>query len=314
MMSTAESIRASHLACRRLSRNARSNFPATFVLLSPDKRKAMYALYAFMRHSDDLADSPAATVDAAIALRNWRQALVASLDNKQSNAPSATTALQSDAVGAAILPAVCETIRGFGIPIEHLHAVIDGVEMDLAPRSYETFADLETYCRRVATAVGMSCIYVWGFRGPEAFVPSHSAGMALQLTNILRDLKEDAAAGRVYLPLDDIESCGYSLDQLRAGVVNASFLNLLELEAFRAEGYYRQAEALLPCLHRDGQRIYGLMMATYRALLRKIRRRPAEVFAGRVRLNNAHKLWIAARWACLPIGLAGRIEKAMAKG
>ncbi len=270
----------------------------------------MYALYAFMRHSDDLADSPRAGSNAVDSLRQWRQALVASLDESNIVSPPEIL-LPGDAVGASLLPAVTDTIRKFGIPVEHLHAVIDGVEMDLSPQTYKTFAELEVYCERVASAVGMSCIYVWGFTGPEAFAPSRSAGLALQLTNILRDLKEDAAQGRIYLPLEDIETCGYSVEELRAGVVNQGFMRLMELEADRAQAYYRQADALLLCLHPDGQRIYGLMMATYQALLVAIRRRPAEVFARRVRLSHAHKLWIAARWACLPLGMVRRVEKAM---
>jgi len=185
------------------------------------------------------------------------------------------------------------------------------VEMDLTPQIYKTFGELEDYCQRVASAVGLSCIYVWGFRGSEAFALSHSAGMALQLTNILRDLKEDASQGRIYIPLDDLERCGYSPDELRAGVVNAGFLRLMELEAGRAEEYYRQADVLLRYLYPDGQRIYGLMMATYRALLNAIRRRPAEVFTRRVRVSHAHKLLIAARWACWPLGLCGQVEKSL---
>ena len=105
---------------------------------------------------------------------------------------------------SALLPALADTVRRFHIPHEHLLAVIDGVEMDLTPRRYETFDELERYCERVASAVGLACIHIWGFRGPEAFEPARQAGVALQLTNILRDLKEDAAAGRVYLPLADL--------------------------------------------------------------------------------------------------------------
>ena len=119
--------------------------------------------------------------------------------------------------------------------------MIDGVEMDLTPRRYETFDELERYCERVASAVGLACIHIWGFRGPEAFEPARQAGVALQLTNILRDLKEDAAAGRVYLPLADLRRCGYSVDELLAGVANDAFLRLMRFEIERAEAVLSRA-------------------------------------------------------------------------
>ena len=122
--------------------------------------------------------------------------------------------------------------------------MIDGVEMDLTPRRYETFDELEQYCERVASAVGLACIHIWGFRGPEAFEPARQAGVALQLTNILRDLKEDAAAGRVYLPLADLRRCGYSEKELSAGTVNDAFLDLMRFEIERAEQFYRAAAGL----------------------------------------------------------------------
>jgi phytoene synthase len=294
---TAEQLVASHRACRRATWRAGSNFPAAFVLLPKPKRQAMFAVYAFMRHSDDLADDPTAGRDPGELLRSWRAAFEAALAGG-----TGVESLDPDPLGRAILPAVAQTVRDFRIPPESLLAVLDGIEMDLAPRTYETFDDLAVYCERVASAVGLACIHVWGFSGPEALGPSRSAGMALQLTNILRDLSEDARRGRIYLPQEDLRACGYSAEELHRGTVNAAFTRLMDLEIGRAERFYREAAELPRWLHRDGRRIYGLMMETYHTLLGAIRRRPATVFAGRVRVSRWKKLWLAAKWTMRPAG------------
>ncbi len=177
----------------------------------------------------------------------------------------------------AILPALADAARRFQIPHEHLEAVIDGVEMDLDARRYETFEELLPYCQRVASAVGLACIHLWGFRGPEAFEPARQAGVALQLTNILRDLRQDAQAGRVYLPLADLRQFGFSTDDLLSGVDDDRFRRLMAMEVARAEQFYRGGAELGNGLNRTGRRIFGLIMATYRSLLRKIARRPGDV-------------------------------------
>ncbi len=203
--------------------------------------------------------------------------------------PSALRAL-------ALLPALADVVRRFNIPREHLLAVIDGVEMDLTPQRYETFDELERYCERVASAVGLACIHIWGFRGPEAFEPARQAGVALQLTNILRDLKEDAAAGRIYLPLADLRRCGYSQEELLAGTANDAFLALMQLEIERAKQFYRGAAGLRDWLDPDGRRIFGLMTATYCQLLQQIENRPADVLRRRVWLTSLTRLRLFAQW------------------
>ena len=346
-----ETIDASYRYCRRMSRRAGSSFHAGFMLLPLEKRRAMWALYAFMRHTDDLADGPLDGRSPCEALTEWRSALELALnaprlrsrgeeDGREAKSEERREKREyerikdeggrmKDEAGAtlvasnlqiskspnlqipsslilhtssfnSLLPALADTIRRFQIPPEHLRAVIDGVEMDLDGRRYETFDDLRPYCERVASAVGLACIHVWGFRGPEAFEPARAAGVALQLTNILRDLREDAAAGRVYLPLADMRECGYSLDDLRSGVINEPFLRLMKLEIGRAREHYRAAGALLEYLHPDGRRIFGTMFSTYRELLRRIERRPADVLRRRVRVGRAVKLMILARWSLFP--------------
>jgi 15-cis-phytoene synthase len=291
---------ASHLACQRLTHQAGSNFPAAFRLLPWVKRQAMYALYAFMRHSDDLADDPPPGRSPREVLRQWRGALEKALSGHSSCGVSALG--EVDARGRTILPAVVQTVRDFQIPPESLLAVLDGVEMDLEPRIYTTFDELAVYCERVASAVGLACIHIWGFFGNNILVPSRSAGLALQLTNILRDLSEDARRGRIYVPLEDMQACGYSAVELQNGVVNPQFLRLMEMEIDRAEQFYREAAELPRALHRDGHRIFGLMMETYHSLLNAIGRHPADVFARRIRVSSWRKLWLAARWMLLPVG------------
>jgi phytoene synthase len=227
-------------------------------------------------------------------LRQWRETLEKALCGDAALG-------EADPRGREILPAVVQTVREFRIPPESLLAVLDGIEMDLEPRVYATFDELAVYCERVASAVGLACIHIWGFVGDNALGPSRSAGLALQLTNIFRDVSEDARRGRVYLPLEDIRACGYSAEELQRRVVNRPFLRLMEMEIDRAEQFYREAAELSCLLHKDGRRIFGLMMETYHALLETIRRHPAEVFTRRVRVGRGKKLWLAARWSLLPV-------------
>lgn len=283
-----ETLDASHAACRRTARRSGSSFYPCFFLLPRPKRRAMEALYAFLRHTDDLGDDPRPEGGRRAMLVEWRASLERALGGQWG--------LGDD----PILPALAHAVREFRIPERCLHHVIDGVEMDLDGRRYETFDDLAVYCRRVASAVGLACIHVWGFRGDEALAPADACGIAFQLTNILRDLREDAARGRVYLPLGDLRACGYSPEELLAGALDARFDRLVRLEADRAQGFYHEAGGLFDCLDQRGRRIFGMMVSTYHRLLERIASRPREAFARRVRLGRLEKLWIAARWALLP--------------
>jgi phytoene synthase len=293
MTSCRDAIETSYGCCRRMCRLAGSSFSLGFLLLPRQQRRAMEALYAFMRHTDDLADDlPLESRREALAA--WRIALQEALRGE-----FAVQDLKSE-IKNPILPALSDAVRRFHIPSEHLEAVIDGVEMDLDRQRYETFEDLEPYCERVASAVGLACIHVWGFRGPEALEPARQAGIALQLTNILRDVKEDAALGRVYLPLADLRACGYSVDDLLAEVADERFERLMAGQIARAEQFYAVGEELTDWLEPAGRRIFGLMMGTYHALLRQIACRPSDVFRRRIRLGRLKKLGLAARWFLLP--------------
>ncbi len=159
---------------------------------------------------------------------------------------------------------MADTANCYQIPREYLIAAIDGVEMDLNGTCYETFEQLEEYCNRVAGMVGLACLHIWGFRGPQAIEPARHCGLAFQLTNILRDLKEDIARGRVYLPREDLRQFDYSVDDLKRLKLNDQFVELIRFEIGRAERLYDSAGDLEPLLERDGRRALRTMMATYR--------------------------------------------------
>jgi phytoene synthase len=260
----------------------------------------MYALYAFMRHTDDLGDNPGPVEIRRQALSDWQRRFDASLLTDTSTADP----------DHPLLPAIADTVRRFSIPPRYLHAVIAGVRSDCdaaastgQPR-FNTFAELKHYCEQVASAVGIACIHVWGFTDEHALAPARDCGIAFQLTNILRDLKEDAEQGRIYLPQEDFSRFGYSCDELRRGVRNAPFAALIQFEVARAEEYYRRAVALEPYLSTDGRRLFGTMVATYRGLLDKIKRLDTAVLERRARLSRWRKLRIVGSSLLLRHSLA----------
>lgn len=294
----------SYAFCRRLSRRAHSSFYASFWRLPRAKRRAMHALYAFMRYSDDLGDNDLPAAHRRAALHQWRgvldEALLGSVDEKKGTPIPFADDRDLLAGGRPLLPALADTVRQFSIPPQYLHAVIDGQEMDLDEVRYETFAQLAGYCEKVASAVGLACIHVWGIRGSGALEPARKCGIAFQLTNILRDLQEDAARGRVYLPGEDLRQCRYSAGELARGVVDDRFRALVAMEIGRARQLYDDAAELGAWLDRDGRRIFGMMHQTYRQLLETIAGRVDELFQGRIRLSRWRKMQIAARWILFP--------------
>lgn len=274
------SISQSYLWCERLARQQAGNFYHAFRLLPAPKRRAMCALYAFLRVADDLADGPEPVADKRIALTAWRQQL--------------NDALAGDC-RHPLHPAFRHAVHRYGVPRRHLDDVLDGVEMDLDVHGYDTFAELYRYCYRVASAVGLACIHIWGFRGKDAADFAEAAGIALQLTNILRDLGEDAARGRVYLPREDLERFGYPAESLTRGERGEAFRELMRFEVTRARSYYEAAEPLADRLDAAGRAVFLVMLRTYRGLLEAIERRDYDVFSSRVRLSRLRKLWLAAQ-------------------
>lgn len=274
----------SYAYCERLARREAGNFYHAFRLLPRPQRRAMCALYAYMRVADDLSDGPEPIPEKRRLLEDWRRQL------DQALAGSYTHRLHA---------AFAHTVHTYRIPRQYLVDVLDGVCMDLEPVRYDTFADLYRYCYRVASAVGLACIHIWGFDDPSAMAYAEAAGIAFQLTNILRDLAEDAARGRVYLPREDLERFGYTEEQLRCGQRDEAFRRLMAFEVGRAKSYYEAARPLVPLLKPAGRAVFLVMARTYRGLLGAIEQRDYDVFSTRVRLGRWHKLWLALQ--ALPV-------------
>jgi phytoene synthase len=272
--------------CERLAREQAANFYPAFRILPTAQRRAMCALYAFMRVTDDLADEPGQPAEKQKALSSWREQLSRAL-----------TADYCHPLHAALH----ETIRTYSIPKVYLEAVIDGVEMDQVQVAYATFKDLYSYCYRVASAVGLACIHIWGFRDDQAKLYAESAGIAFQLTNILRDLREDAARGRVYLPQEDLARFGYSVAQLQRGERDDHFRALMRFEVLRTRSYYQAARPLSGVLPAPGRAVFQVMRGTYEGLLDAIEKRDYDVFLNRVRLSRWRKLILVMQ--AMPIRL-----------
>lgn len=270
--------------CEQLARRQAGNFYPAFRVLPRDQRLAMCALYAFMRIADDLSDEPGEVDQKRQSLRGWRQGLHDALAGRYAH-PSHE--------------ALHDTVARYHIPPLYLEDVLDGVEMDLEPVHYATFADLRLYCYRVASAVGLACIHIWGFEGEKAKEYAELAGLAFQLTNILRDLGEDAARGRVYLPTEDLARFGYDAERLRRGERDEAFRALMRFEIARARELYETSWQLVPLLEPPGRAVFLVMARTYRALLDVMERRDYDVFTSRVRLSPWRKLLFALR--ALPV-------------
>jgi phytoene synthase len=266
--------------CQQKAAASGSSFYYSFLFLPPERRQAITALYAFCREVDDVVDECDDPQVAASTLAWWR-AEVARLYAGQPQHP-VTQALQ------AVLPR-------FNLPQEQLLEIIDGMEMDLQQTRYLDFKALSLYCYRVASVVGLLAAEIFGHTERQTLKYAHDLGMAFQLTNIIRDVGEDARRGRIYLPLDELKR----FDVPVADILNArhsdNFRRLMEFQIERAEDYYAQAMRQLPDIDRKAQRPGLVMAAIYRALLEEIKRDGSRVLNQRTSLTPLRKLWIAWR-------------------
>jgi squalene-associated FAD-dependent desaturase len=260
---------ADHAECAAVLRRAGSSFALPIRLLPPDEREGTTALYAFCRRADDIVDD---TVDAAAA----RVAIDALGDQVHD-------ALGGAAVDDPVVRALAATVRRWAIPPFYIDDILSGVRMDLERHSYATFAELDDYCGRVAGAVGLAAIHIWGFESPEALVVGRDCGLAFQLTNILRDIPEDLARGRIYLPTEDFVTAGCTPDDLRAGHIGPGFAALAALECERTRGCFARATALDQMLSTGGRRAFRAMFGVYRALFTAVRRAGTRIFTTRIR-------------------------------
>jgi phytoene synthase len=266
--------------CRAVAKSRAKNFYYSFVLLPPAKKDAMCAMYAFMRYCDDLSDEPGATRSA---MDRWRDALSEALAGRPDESP--------------VWPAFLDAVARYQIPHQYFYDMIEGVASDLDPRPIQTFDELYRYCYRVASVVGLTTIHIFGFNSPEAPLLAEKCGIAFQLTNILRDIREDAGLGRAYLPQEDLTRFGISLEDLKRSRRSDAFDHLMDFEIARARAYYDDSARLTAMIHADSRKAMRALIAIYRSLLDRIAESPADVLTRRVSLPASQKVWIVLRAA-----------------
>jgi phytoene synthase len=261
--------------CRRLARSRAKNFYYAFLLLSKEQRNAICAVYAFMRECDDLSDEPGAQRSA---LEQWRKELDAALDGSFGEHPC--------------WPALRDAVDRFHIPHQYLHEMIDGVSSDLDPRRIETFDELYRYCYLVASVVGLTIIHIFGFDSPEALPLAEKCGIAFQLTNIIRDVREDRLKDRVYIPREDLERFGLDPDHFAP---HERFVAMMRFQGERAFRYYAESMPLLALIHKRSRPSLWALIEIYRRLLERIRESDYDVLDRRIRLSSLEKTGILIR-------------------
>jgi 15-cis-phytoene synthase len=292
-------LQMAYSVCRGITRSAARNFYYAFLVLPRHKREALCAVYAFMRRCDDIADdSSLSFAERRAKLNNWLDALHAAQQGQPTDDP--------------ILLGLTDAQRRYTIPAGLLDELASGTAMDVESAAeneaegtgatpsalqvrYATFEDLRVYCYRVASVVGLVCIHVFGYRDPAAEPLAEQCGLAFQLTNILRDVKEDAAMGRVYLPEEDLARFGLAAEELLAKPEPARFRPLLAFEADRAREFYKAGDELLPYVAEDSQPALWVLVNIYRRLLDKIAQRQYDVFSGKISLTTWEKLRILGK-------------------
>ncbi len=283
-------LRAAYSVCRHIARSAARNFYYGFLLLPSRKRNALSAVYAFMRHADDISDDPSIPAEQRrIKLDEWMDALRRVAAGARTDDP--------------VLFALADSQQQFNIPLDLLEKLVHGTEMDVPSAAngqfptlqYESFDQLYDYCYHVASVVGLVCIRIFGYRDARAEKLAEEVGVALQLTNILRDVKEDAGLGRVYIPREDFARFGIEARDLTNGSAPTLLRPLLEFEAERARGFYRALEELLPLVNDDSRGALWTLAEIYRRLLERIVARNYDVFSERISLSASEKLSVMAK-------------------
>jgi len=277
-------IEESFRYCEVISKREAKNFYYSFLVLPPEKRKAMCAIYSFMRYCDDAVDEPVDIEAKKQAIKKSRDEFDQLLSGGMPENP--------------MMPALGKTITQYQIPPHYFYELMDGMEMDINCTRYETFANLYQYCYRAASVVGLVTLHVLGFQDKEALHYGEYCGVALQLTNIIRDIPEDLSRGRIYLPQEDLQKFGVNEAILKQGRVEGPLLELLKYQAIRAYDYYHKAEPLFPLVDKKSQPCLVAMVQIYRTLLDEIVNRNYDVYSKRVRLSSWRKLSIGIKAWC----------------
>ena len=291
-------IADAYAVCRTTAQRQAKNFYYAFRVLPEHKRDAMCAVYAFMRRADDIAD------DEAMPIAERREVMAQWVESWR-------TARRTGLSGDPVFVALNDTQKHFAIPDALLEELVQGTTMDLEPRdeaekavqTFATFDELYRYCYLVASVVGLVCIKIFGYTGSSAEKLAEETGVAFQLTNILRDVKEDAARGRIYLPLDLLDEFGVSIERVKAlangAAMGANDSALLRALGARAEEYYASADRLLPLINADSRAALWVLVTIYHRLLFKIAKADSDVFTRRISVSTPAKLAILARGAAM---------------
>ena len=290
---TPSQLAMAYSVCSGIARAAAKNFYYGFMLLPRLKRDALCAVYAFMRRCDDISDDPSlALQERRVKLENWLDALHHAHVGEPTDEP--------------VLLALTDTQRRFNVPLELLDQLAFGTLTDVQEQNvhnaeaglsvqYQTFEELRRYCYQVASVVGLVCIKIFGYRDLAAEPLAERCGVAFQLTNIIRDVKEDASLGRLYLPAEDLDKIGISVSELLNAPDPTRLRPLLELEAARAREFYQSGYELIPLVDEDSQPALWVLVSIYQRLLEKIAARQYDVFSDRVRLSVPEKLTILGK-------------------
>ena len=290
-------LRAAYSVCRHISRSAAKNFYYGFLVLPAVKRNALSAVYAFMRRADDISDDPGVEPgQRRQKLNDWMDSLRRVVHGAATDDP--------------VLFALADAQKRYNIPLELLEKLVQGTAMDVVEQKstaaagpsppcpsvrYETFDQLYDYCYHVASVVGLICIRIFGYRDPSAEKLAEEIGVAFQLTNIIRDVKEDSLLGRVYIPREDLKAFGIDPHAFTNGSAATNLRPVLSYEAQRARDYYRSADKLLPLIDEDSQPALWTLVEIYRRLLERIADRDFDVFSSRVRLSTAEKVGVLTK-------------------
>ena len=274
------SLERSFAYCRALTRRRAKNFYYSFVLLPKAEHDAICAIYAFMRYCDDLSDEPGAS---RAKIEKWQGDLRAGLRGEYGDHP--------------VWPAFHDVVQRYGIPHRYFDEMIDGVSSDLGVRRFQTFHELYGYCYQVASVAGLCVIHIFGFDSPRAPILAEKCGIAFQLTNILRDVREDAGRGRIYFPAEDLERFQVDPEDILAGRRTDALVELLRFEGQRARAYYLESGDLVGLVRRRNRTSLWALIEIYRRLLERIEASGYDVMERRIRLPSWEKAWVVVQAA-----------------
>lgn len=279
----ATELQLSYDHCQRIAKEHAKNFYYAFRTLPSKKRKAIYAAYAFCRACDDIADDDLPVEEKRLRLSETGGRLADSWTGQTDD---------------RVLRALKDASLTFDIPLAYFEEIIEGVEMDLTKTRFQNFEELRVYCHKVASVVGLVSIEVFGYEDERAKEHAIDLGIAMQLTNILRDVKEDADRGRIYIPQDEMAEWRYSEQDLMGGVVNDAFRGLMRFQTDRARQYFERGKRLIPLVSSESRACPSALHQVYSAILDRIESSGFEVFEGRIGLSTPLKLYIMAKlWA-----------------